>query len=91
MIIQAKKFGDILSSRPAGREAGLLAKSYFIPVNYTGELSIDFEGVAVLSPSWLDEFINEINKYYKDIKIKYLNTSNDSVKATIEMLAEIAG
>ena len=31
MKIEVKKFGDILTSRPAGREAGLTLKAYFKP------------------------------------------------------------
>ncbi|MBI5399627.1 DUF4325 domain-containing protein [Candidatus Saganbacteria bacterium] len=91
MILQAQKFGKILSSRPAGREAGLVAKSYLLPADLAGEFVIDFEEVAVLSPSWLDEFIQEINNYRPGLKIKYINTANPSVNATIEMLKEIKG
>jgi len=46
MKIELKKFGEILISRPAGREAYLLKG-----ILLEEEIEIDFNGVKVLAPS----------------------------------------
>ncbi|MBU1702963.1 STAS-like domain-containing protein [Patescibacteria group bacterium] len=51
-------------------------------------IEIDFNGVIALGPSWGDEFISPILKKYKG-KVKLLNHSNASVKATLQILKEI--
>lgn len=87
MKIELMKFGTILISRPAGKEAFASAKAYLFPQNIEGnEIEIDFTGVEVLSPSWADEFLSGIRNLYKNIDIKYLNTNNPSVKETLNIL-----
>ena len=87
MTIQISKFGDILISRPAGKEAFLAAQAYIFPK--TGikneKVELDFLGVKVLSPSWADEFISGIKAAYTN-DIAYLNTENPSVKQTLKTL-----
>lgn len=85
MKIQLKKFGEMLISRPAGREAYLAAKAYTLPAK-PEKLEIDFEGVEVLTPSWADEFITPLQKSFPQVKL--INTENPSVKATLEILSE---
>ncbi len=51
-------------------------------------VEIDFEGVSSLSPSWGDEFLSPLLKTLKD-KLILFNTTNLSVDATIDFLAEI--
>ena len=59
MKMLMKKFGDILISRPAGREAFLAASAYSLPKGWeTMDLELDFENVPVVAPSWLDEFLS---------------------------------
>lgn len=82
MIIELKKFGDILTSREAGREA----LSAFLPtlnsLNENEKITIDFQGVSVLTPSWADEFMRPIlEKYGK--KVLIINETNPSVKAAL--------
>lgn len=60
MILEMKKFGDFLISRPAGREAFLAASAYILPNSTETSLEdihLDFNGVIVVAPSWLDEFL----------------------------------
>lgn len=81
MIIELKKFGIILTSREAGREA----LSAFLPTlnsNENEEIKIDFQGVSVLTPSWADEFIRPIlEKYGK--KVSFINDANPSVQSAL--------
>ncbi len=86
MTVHVSDFGDVLVSRPAGREAFLGAKAYlFSDSDANTEFVLDFEGVKVLTPSWADEFIQGIKKTYSD-HISYVNTANESVSAVLEML-----
>ena len=85
MIIEVKKFGEVLTSRPAGREAYLSAKAYILPKNANETIILDFNGVKVLAPSWADEFITKIIAEYPN-KIEFLNTNNNSIKETLKIL-----
>ena len=88
MIISINNFGDILISRPAGREAFLLAKAYvFKGIRENDEIILDFEGIKVLAPSWADEFISGIKSEYSN-KLQFLNTENPSVKASLKAILE---
>jgi hypothetical protein len=64
MIIDAKKFGDILLSRPAGKEAFLIIKSYLLNRESDEKIQISFEGVKVVGPSWLEEVLYSLKKEY---------------------------
>lgn len=84
MNVLIKNFGEILTSRPAGKEAYLMAKSYvFNNLQQDEEIVFDFSNVKVLTPSWFDEFFNGTKSSYKN-KISFLNTENSSVKATLK-------
>ena len=88
MLVNMSKFGDILMSRPAGREAFLLVKAYvFKDMNKNSDITLDFEGVKVLTPSWADEFISGIKFEYAN-NLKYVNTENPSVKASLKTVLE---
>ena len=88
MKIEIKKFGYLLISRPAGKEAFAAAKAYVLPKEdiELDEIILDFDGVEVLSPSWADEFISGLKSACKQAKLSYINTDNQSVKATLEIL-----
>jgi len=86
MIIQVGKFGRLLISRPAGREAFLAAKAYILAKDAKEEIVFDFKDVDVLSPSWADEFITGILSLYKDNSHKFINTINPSVRETLKIL-----
>jgi hypothetical protein len=84
MEIKVINFGDILMSRPAGREAFLMAKAYVFKDINTGEIVVlDFDKVKVLAPSWADEFISGIQKDYGN-EVQCINTENPSVKASLK-------
>ena len=88
MVVNLNNFGDILMSRPAGREAFLLAKAYvFREINECDEIILDFQGIKVLAPSWADEFISGIKSSYPN-KLQYINTENPSVKASLKTVLE---
>jgi len=83
MELKVSNFGDILMSRPAGREAFLMAKAYVFKDIKTGEIVVlDFDKVKVLAPSWADEFISGIQKDYGS-EVQCINTENPSVKASL--------
>jgi len=90
MVIQLKKFGSTLVSRQAGKEAYAAFQPALekLPENETVE--IDFEGVAVFTPSWGDEFVSPLEKRLGD-NLVLKNTENPSVQATLSLLEEISG
>lgn len=82
MLIELKKFGDILTSREAGREALLAFLPTLESLNDTEEIKIDFSGVSVLTPSWADEFIRPlIEKYGK--RVLFIDDDNPSVQSAL--------
>lgn len=85
MRIEIKKFGDILTSRPAGKEAYLTARAYILPKESSEDIILDFEGVKVLAPSWGDEFITKVMRDYSG-KVLCEHTENPSVQATLDIL-----
>ena len=86
MVITINNFGDILMSRPAGREAFLMAKAYvFKEIKENDDIILDFGGIKVLAPSWADEFITALKKEYPN-KVQFINTENPSVKATLKVI-----
>lgn len=89
MKITLQKFGEFLTSRPAGKDAYLSAKAYLLPKNQDEEITVDFEGVKVLSPSWADEFITRMQEDFPG-KVSFRNTDNPSVKATLDILEQFS-
>jgi len=88
MVVKICNFGDILMSRPAGREAFLMAKAYvFKEINQSDEIILDFDEVKVLAPSWADEFITGIKSGYLNT-IQFINTENPSVKASLKAVLQ---
>jgi len=85
MIIKLGKFGAILTSRPAGRDAFLALQPQLIHLTHDEPLEIDFADVTTFTPSWGDEFLRPLFEQYPD-RITLLNTNNPSVKATLEIL-----
>ena len=85
MLVKISNFGDILMSRPAGREAFLMAKAYVFKEINNDEIILDFNNVKVLAPSWADEFITGIKSEYQNT-IQYINTDNPSVKASLNIV-----
>lgn len=85
MIIELKKFGTTLVSRPSGKEAWLAFQSSLDGVKENEEVIVDFEGVVVLTPSWADEFLTPLLARFRG-RVELRNTENASIKATMEIL-----
>ena len=86
MNVEMNKFGEVLMSRPAGREAFLMARAYvFDSLKPEETISLDFSNVKVLAPSWADEFITGIKSNYKN-NIEYVNTDNETVTASLKTI-----
>lgn len=90
MKIQLEKFGSILTSRPAGKDAyaGFLSVLNTIADDETVE--VDFNGVSSLSPSWGDEFLTPLLGKFGE-RLLLIHAKNLSVSMTIETLEETNG
>ena len=86
MIIKVEKFGTVLVSRPTGKEAWLAFQPTLNDVQEDEEVRVDFSDVAVLTPSWADEFLTPLHNRFPG-KVRLINTDNASVKATLATLA----
>jgi hypothetical protein len=87
MKLSLKKFGEILSSRPEGREAALSCLAYDAELKKSSTLKLDFEGILVMTPSWLSEFIQTL-KEKKEITIEFLPSENPTVTSSIEIIQD---
>lgn len=87
MIIELKKFGTTLVSRPSGKEAWLAFQPTLKDVLESENVIVDFVDVIVLTPSWADEFLTPLRNRFKE-KVKLINTDNASIKATLATLAQ---
>ena len=88
MRIELKKFGTTLISRQNGREAFAAFQPQLSALAENEKLELDFAGVITFSPSWGDEFLSPLLKQYGS-RLVLINTSNPSVKATLELLEKI--
>lgn len=88
MRIEIKKFGTLLIARQNGREAFAALQTQLAGLGESERLELDFEGVMTFSPSWGDEFLSPLLKQY-DERLVLINTTNPSVKATLELLEQI--
>ncbi len=87
MIIQVKKFGTTLVSRPSGREAWLAFQPVLNEISAGEEIIVDFAEVTVLTPSWADEFLTPLYDRFKG-RVKLLNTDNPSIRASLSILGK---
>ena len=85
MIIEIKKFGTTLVSRPSGKEAWLAFQPVLKDLSNTEEVLVDFKDVLVLTPSWADEFLTPLRARF-GYGVKLVNADNASVKATLAIL-----
>jgi hypothetical protein len=85
MKIELNKIGTILTSRPSGKDAWLTMKAYVLPNFKEESIEIDFTGIQVITPGWLDEFLTPLKTMFPN-KVKYLPYNNASVKASLEIL-----
>lgn len=87
MRVDVSKFGKILLSRPAGRDAFLAARAYVIPDSAQGKIELDFRNVIVMTPSWLDEFVSGLKHEFGEGRIHYIPGENASVRLSFEAIA----
>jgi len=85
MIIQVKKFGTTLVSRPSGKEAWLAFQPVLNEISNEEDIIVDFSDVIVLTPSWTDEFLTPLYNRFGE-KVKLTNIDNPSVKASLTIL-----
>lgn len=86
MVIKLSNFGILLNSRPAGHEAYLAAKAYLLKPT-PEKIEIDFSGVKVVTPSWLDEFLTPLKSEFGD-RINLAHTENQTVKASLATISK---
>ena len=53
-----------------------------------GKTGVDFEGIKILTPAWLDEILQEIYKSHAKKCVTFSNVTNASVKASLETVLE---
>ena len=85
MLIRLKKFGSILISHPAGKEAYLAFQPTLRECGDDETIEVDFEGVEVLTPSWADEFLTPLLDVFRN-RVNLKNTDNPSVIASLKIL-----
>ena len=85
MVIKLNKFGTVLVSHPAGKEAYLAFQPTLRERKNNEAIEVDFEGVEVLTPSWADEFLTPLFNSYKN-KVSLKNTNNPSVVESLKTL-----
>ena len=85
MKLDLKRFGIVLISRPAGREAALALGAYFKP-DPEELIELDFSGVVSVGPSWLDEVLTFLRSEYGKERVLCLPTDNPSVHHSLSVL-----
>ena len=85
MVIEIKKFGKMLISRPAGKEAASIILSSFIPQADVEPIELDFSGVEVIAPSWLEEVLNSLKDVYGD-RVVCRAYDNLSLKESLKII-----
>jgi len=85
MRVQMVKFGKLLNSRPAGREAGLRVVQIVNGSADKEDIILDFSGVEILTPSYADELFHLLWEKYSRERVKIENATTatvvDSLKA----------
>ncbi len=90
MTIHLVKFGTVLISRQAGREAYAAFLPTLTQVKDHENILVEFEGISTFSPSWGDEFLTPLQQRFGDrVTLQY--TSNPSAVLTISTLERING
>ncbi len=85
-VVEIRKFGEALASRSEGREAGLSTLAYDFEGMPPDEVTLDFNNVLIMTPSWLGEYVQTLmSRGVK--KINYINTS-PVVDSSIEFISE---
>lgn len=86
MRIPLSKFGKILVSRPAGKEAVGVILAYFKPQGDNEPIELDFTDVISVAPSWLDEVLQGLRERYGKERVICLPTDNASVIESLRVI-----
>lgn len=89
MVIRLNKFGTMLVSRPAGKEAYLAFQPSLRECKNEEPIEVDFDGVEVLTPSWADEFLTPLLNSFKN-RVNLKNATNPSVIESLKILGLLA-
>lgn len=90
MTINIAKFGTVLISRQAGKEAYAAFLPSLASLSHEEDILVDFDGVSSFSPSWGDEFLTPLQRQFGD-RLILKNITNPSVSLTIVTLEGING
>ena len=90
MKIEIRRYGDLLVSRPAGREALAAMLAYLPEIGPDEPIELDFEGVLVVAPSWLDEVLFGLRQRFGP-RVRCLRSENSSLLKSLEVLQEDDG
>jgi len=85
MKIEVKKFGTILTSRPAGKDAALAINAY-VKLDFNEKIELDFTGVISVGPSWLDEVLSFLREKYGKERVLVLPGGNSSVVDSLKVI-----
>lgn len=88
MIIEIRKFGKLLISRPAGKEAASVVLSSFKPASDSELIELDFSGVEVVAPAWLDEVLTSLLDQYGK-RVVCLKSDNLSLQESLKIIEEL--
>jgi hypothetical protein len=88
MIIEIKKFGKMLISRPAGKEAASVILSSFKPQSDNELIELDFTDVEVIAPSWLEEVLNSLEDVYGD-RVLCRESKNSSLNESLKVIRDL--
>lgn len=90
MTINLTKFGSVLTSRQAGREAYAAFLPTLAGLSGSENVIVEFSGISTFSPSWGDEFLTPLQKRFGE-RVALKDTTNPSVSLTITTLERING
>lgn len=90
MHIEIKKFGTVLTSRQAGKEAYAAFLPTLNAADAKEKITVDFGGVSTFSPSWGDEFLTPLKKQFGS-RLFLQSSVNPSVELTIKTLEQANG
>ena len=85
MKVPLKNYGQILTSRPDGREAALTMKAT-VKLADDETIELDFEGVLSVGPSWLDEVLTALRAEFGKDRVICLPTKNPSVIESLKVI-----
>ena len=91
MVLELKKFGNILNNRTTAREAVLRARQIVNGEKDTlDDLILDFTDVNIMTPSFADEFISGLKGLFPQKKIKIQGIeANQVLKDVLQSIKQL--